>query len=64
MSYVLQRLHDGAYVAPPGSAASYTRSLQLAHVFPSKEAAQRAACGNERVLPLEAAMLYGRGHAR
>lgn len=54
--YVLQRTSDGAYVAPPGSAASYTRSLQYARVFYTREQAQRDACGNERVLSIDEAM--------
>lgn len=49
MSYVIVR-SDGAYVARPGSASSYTPYLQRARVFSTREAAERERCpGNERV---------------
>jgi len=48
MKYVLVR-EDGAYVAPSGSSASYTRALQNARTFPTREAAERERCGNERI---------------
>ena len=52
MSYVLRRhepLANGcpAYVAPPGSAKSYTGSLARARRFPTHAAALADACGNE-----------------
>jgi hypothetical protein len=57
--YVLQRT-DGAYVTHPGSAHSYTRYLQEARTFPTREAAERERCPeNERVLILEEAMGSG-----
>jgi len=37
------------YVAQPGSAKSYTGSLENARRFPSREAAESDACGNETV---------------
>jgi len=54
VSYVIQR-EDGMFVAPSGMARSYTSMLQRARLFPSREAAQSEACGNERVLSLEEA---------
>lgn len=37
------------YVAQPGSAKSYTTSLEKARKFSSREAAENDACGNENV---------------
>lgn len=37
------------YVAQPGSAKSYTGSLEDARKFSSREAAENDACGNETV---------------
>lgn len=60
MAYVLQRTDDGAYVAPSGGAAAYTRLLQNARTFATREAAERDRCvENERVLSLEEAMRHG-----
>ena len=60
MGYVVQRTTDGAYVAPSGSRASYTRALQFARVFGSREMAERERCpGNERIVPVDAAMVHG-----
>ena len=54
--YVIRR-DDGAYVAPAGSRSSYTRALQDARTFPTREAAERDRCpGNERVLSIHEAM--------
>lgn len=50
--YVLKRNEDGKYVAPAGSKSSYTTKLEKARTFPTREAAERDACGNERVLAL------------
>lgn len=59
--YVLQRVDDGAFVAPPGSQKSYTRYLQEALVFQTREAAERERCPeNERILAVEDAMRRGR----
>ena len=52
MIYVIQR-NEGAYVARQGSKSSYTRNLQHARPFNSKEAAEKECCGNERVRSLE-----------
>lgn len=47
--YVLQRT-DGAYVARSGSASSYTRVLQNARVYTTREAAEGDRCvDNESV---------------
>ena len=45
--YVIKRIEDGAYVAPPGSPASYTFVLSRAATFRTVEAAQRECCENE-----------------
>ena len=48
--YVIMRT-DGAYVARSGSASSYTRALQNARTWPTREAAKRELCpGNERIV--------------
>lgn len=41
--------NDGRYVAYPGMASSYTDRLEDARLYGTREAAQRDACGNERV---------------
>jgi len=46
---VLQRA-DGQYVTPPGRALRYTKKLQEAHKFPTREAAEAERCGNERIV--------------
>lgn len=54
--FVIQR-EDGKYVALPGSINSYTRYLQHARTFPTREAAEAEVCpGNERVLSIQEAM--------
>lgn len=50
MMYVLRNVDNGKYVAPSGSTNSYTERLQNARVFPTREAAQADACGNDRVV--------------
>lgn len=53
MAYIIRRLDQGGgFVAPPGSEKSYTRNRLAARRFPSREAAQADACGNETVEPL------------
>ena len=37
------------YVSQPGSRSSYTAKLELARTYPTKEAAERECCDNERV---------------
>lgn len=50
MLYVIQR-SDGVWVTRPGSKGSYTRFLQHARVFRTREEAERERCpGNERVI--------------
>jgi hypothetical protein len=54
VGYVLQRMRDGAYVARPGSASSYTSWVERARIFPTREAAEREACvENERVVSVD-----------
>lgn len=51
--YVIQR-NDGAFVTPPGQEKSYTRAIQDAWVFRSREDAQRETCAeNECVVSLD-----------
>ena len=58
--YVIQRVTDGAYVAPSGSPSSYVRALQAARVFGSREAAERELCvENERIVTVDS-QLAGR----
>lgn len=40
---------DGWFVAPGGSQHSYVKNLQDAKTWPTREAAQADACGNESV---------------
>jgi hypothetical protein len=56
--YVLQRTNQGGgYVARPGSLRSYTRKLQHARTFATREQAERERCPeNERVVTVEDAM--------
>ena len=50
--YVIVR-EDGAYVRPPGCATAYTRRLELACTFSTRETAEKHMCqGNERVVPV------------
>lgn len=63
MPYVVRK-HRGAgerkparYVAQPGSKRSYTTRLQNARVFPTREAAQADACGNESII--DTRVLFG-----
>jgi len=49
--YIIKRTDQGGgYVSKPGSAKSYTHKLQDARAWPSREAAQRECCENERVV--------------
>lgn len=48
--FILVRNHDGKYVAGPGSASSYTKSLRDAWKFPTRDEAERNRCTeNEHV---------------
>jgi hypothetical protein len=51
--YIIKR-HDqgGGYVAPAGSAKSYTRNALRARRFDTREAAEAECCGNESVVSL------------
>ena len=49
--FALKRTTDGKYVAKPGSKNSYTKFLQHARVFRTREEAERDRCpGNERIV--------------
>lgn len=49
MPYIIQR-NDGAYVARQGNPSSYTRRLEDARIYRSKELAERDLCpGNEAI---------------
>lgn len=51
--YVIQRF-DGAYVTKPGSRGSYTRFLEDARIFTSRESAERELCPrNETIVKIE-----------
>ena len=50
--YVIRNNDTGRYVAQPGSQSSYTNKVANARRFPTKEAAQADACGNETVIPM------------
>jgi hypothetical protein len=45
--YVIKRIGDGKLVAVSGSKHSYTRSLNNAQLYRSKEEAEGNCCGNE-----------------
>ena len=48
--YLLQRT-DGLYVAKRGAPHSYTRKMEQAEVFPTRDAAERNRCvENERIV--------------
>jgi hypothetical protein len=51
---VLKRTSDGKYVAKPGSKNSYTKYLQHARVFRTREEAERDRCPeNERIVEVQ-----------
>lgn len=53
MKYVIKRIDQGGgYVAPAGSKRSYTKDILSARRFDTQEEAERDACGNEKVCPL------------
>ena len=61
--YVLRRIPDGAYVADmrkSTTGGSYTKSLEVAETFPTREAAVLASCGNERAVSVDEIMGAGR----
>ena len=48
--FVIRRVRDGQFVTPAGSRRSYTRKLEKAQTYPSRNAAQANACpANENV---------------
>jgi len=52
--FVLKRTSDGKYVAKPGSNNSYTKYLQHARVFRTREEAERDRCPeNERIVEVQ-----------
>lgn len=48
--WLIRSRDTGKFVASPGSLSSYTRDILKARRFPTKEAAQADACGNEYVV--------------
>lgn len=50
MQFVIWNVDQKKYVAPAGSERSFTKFLQKARIFPSKQAAASECCGNERPL--------------
>lgn len=51
--FALKRNSDGKYVARPGSKNSYTKFLQHARVFRTREEAERDRCPeNERIVDI------------
>jgi hypothetical protein len=60
MAYVIQR-HDGRFVARQGERHSYTKYLQHARPFGTREAAEAERCpGNETVVHVDA-VIYRQG---
>jgi hypothetical protein len=47
--YVIWNATLRAYVAPAGSAKSYTKSLERARKWPTRESAQANCCGDDVV---------------
>jgi hypothetical protein len=47
--FVIWNTTQRAYVAPAGGATSYTRRIEAARKWPTREAADRECCGDERV---------------
>jgi hypothetical protein len=56
--YVIVRNSDGAFVTRPGSKHSYSKYLQSARIFHSREEALANACENEQVVSLESLLSY------
>ena len=51
MTYVIRRTDQGGgWVTPPGSRSSYTRSLQYAATWVTKEDAERERCPDNEVV--------------
>ena len=49
--YVIINLDTDKYAAPLGSQRSYTDKLQHARTFPTRDAAEKECCSNERAIP-------------
>jgi hypothetical protein len=59
--YVLQRVPDGQYVAPPGQPASYTDRLEEARIYASHAEARHDQCvENEIIVSLDSLLRGGR----
>lgn len=56
MSLWILKRDDGAYVRPGGEQSSYSRRLQDAKTFATREEAEREACGNEHAVTVEGEM--------
>ena len=55
--YVIIRVTDKLFVSWPGTASSYTRMLQHARQWPTRETAERERCPeNERVISVDSVM--------
>lgn len=55
--FVIRRVGDDKFVAPPGREKSYTPDLTQARIFPTREAAEAERCvENEYILPLAACL--------
>lgn len=51
--HVIKSNETGKYVARSGSERSYTRRLEEARIFKSREEAKAECCGNERIIRLD-----------
>lgn len=57
--YVIQNIDTGKYVTRPGSAYSYSKRLEDAQVYRTREAAENSGvCSNERVCSVASLMVY------
>lgn len=53
MEYILRHKRTKKYLTKPGADYSYTPDLKDAERFSSREAAERALCGNEEAVLLK-----------
>ena len=49
MTFIIVKQGRREYVTPPESIKAYTTTRHLAHRYPTREAAERDCCGNERI---------------